>query len=45
MDGCVSSFDALVSCNWCIMVVMEDLGAKFSLRDAQAFMIIDEVSF
>jgi hypothetical protein len=44
MDSGICSFDALVSCNWCIMVVMEDLGSEFSLGNAKTFLIIDEVA-
>ena len=44
VDGCVGSFDALVSCNGGVMMVMEDLGSEFSLGNAQAILIIVKVA-
>ena len=41
--GGVCSFNALVSGDGCVMVVMEDLGSEFSTRNAQLILIIEQV--
>ena len=45
VDGGVGSFDSLVASDWCVVVVMEDLGSKFASWDAKSFLIIDEIIF
>ena len=45
MDGGIGSFDALVSSNGSVMMIMEDLGLKFSSRNTQAVLVIVEVAF
>jgi len=42
MDGFVSSFYPLVSCNGSVMVIMEDLCAKGPSGDAESIVIIDK---
>jgi hypothetical protein len=34
----------LVTCNGCVVVIVEDLGSEFSLGNAKTFLIIDEVA-
>ena len=42
VDGGIGALDAWVSCNWDVMVVMEDLCSKWSFWDADVGLIISK---
>jgi hypothetical protein len=40
VDGSICAFDALVSCDWGVMVIMENLCSKGTFGDANSILII-----
>ena len=45
VHGGVGSFDALMSRDGCVMMVMEDLGSEFPSRNTQTVLVIVKVAF